>query len=69
MVVRLFLALLLFSPLVSLISLNLPNDLKYSPVLKDARALEKKITKYRRDLHLIPELAFDLPKTSAYVKK
>ena len=68
MLFRLVLALLLFSPPVLSVTLDLPNDLKYSPVLDEAKSLESKITKYRRDLHRIPELGFDLPKTSAYVK-
>lgn len=28
----------------------------------------ERILKYRRDLHQIPELDFDLPKTTAYVR-
>lgn len=32
-------------------------------------ALAEQVTKYRRDLHQIPELDFDLPKTLAYLKE
>lgn len=35
--------------------------------MNEAKQLEEKITKYRRDLHQIPELGLDLPKTKSYI--
>ena len=37
-------------------------------MLINTNSLEKKVIKYRRDLHQIPELSFDLPETNAYVR-
>lgn len=37
-------------------------------VLQEVRAVETDMIKWRRDLHQIPELGLELPKTSAYVQ-
>ena len=36
--------------------------------INDCKALQDEIVKTRRDLHQIPEVGLDLPKTSAYVR-
>ncbi len=38
-------------------------------ILKEAKKIEEKIIKWRRDLHKIPELNLSLPKTSRYVQE
>lgn len=38
-------------------------------ILKEVKAIEEDIIKWRRDLHQIPELGLELPKTTAYVRK
>lgn len=38
-------------------------------VVKKVKEIEDQIIGWRRDLHRIPEIGFDLPKTTAYVKK
>lgn len=37
-------------------------------VAKEAHDMEKQIIKYRRDLHMIPEIGENLPETTAYIK-
>ena len=37
--------------------------------LKEVRGIEEQIIKWRRDLHQIPELGLELPKTVDYIKK
>lgn len=34
-----------------------------------AKAIEQDIIRWRRDLHQIPEIGLELPKTSAYVQE
>jgi metal-dependent amidase/aminoacylase/carboxypeptidase family protein len=36
-------------------------------IIKETKEVENYIIKCRRDLHKMPEIGFDLPKTSAYV--
>lgn len=38
-------------------------------VIKEVKAIEKDIISWRRDLHQIPELGLELPKTSQYVQE
>lgn len=38
-------------------------------VIKEVKKIEKQIISWRRDLHRMPELELQLPKTTAYVKK
>ena len=38
-------------------------------VLEDVKALHSDMIQWRRDLHQIPELNLELPKTVAYVKE
>ncbi|MGN0732717.1 MAG: M20 family metallopeptidase [Emergencia sp.] len=37
--------------------------------MKDYNEISERIIKYRRDLHQIPELSFDLPETGTYIRK
>lgn len=37
--------------------------------LEEAQKISNKIVQWRRDLHKIPEIGMELPKTEAYLKK
>ena len=37
-------------------------------LLKEAKAIESELIQMRRELHQIPEIGIELPKTAAYVK-
>lgn len=38
-------------------------------VIEEVKSLEEEMIRWRRDLHQIPEIGLELPKTAAYVKK